>query len=181
MKAWTDLKSIAIPECMKHLEKDARGYPIPYNVTRDKKGKPDFRVIDPQKWGECVVYRRCALTGLPMGDDVAFVGGPMSMQSRLFTDAGMLPEAAEYAIQVCPFLAAPNFSYAEVRRGTLAGQKVTVDTNMSLTRPERFGLGITSGYQLSKHGEGLVIVAGLWKSVAFYIHGKKAVLNWHPT
>lgn len=180
MKAWTDLKSIATPECMQHLGKDARGYPIPYNVTRDKKGKPDFRVMDPVKWGDCVVYRKCALTGLPLGDDIAFVGGPMSMQSRLFADAGMLPEAAEYALQVCPFLAAPNFSYAEVGGGKLRGEAVRVDPAVSTTRPERFGLGITSSYQLAKNGEGVVILAGFWKSVVFYHHGKKAILNWSP-
>lgn len=181
MKAWTDLKSIALPKCMEHLERDERGYPIPFNVMRNRNGKPDFRVIDPQKWGECVIYRLCALTGLPIGDDVAFVGGPMSIQSRLFTDAGMLPAAAEYAIQVCPFLAAPSFSYATKANGMLAGEPVVVNPSVSTTRPERFGLGITSGYQLAKHGQGLVILAGLWKSVVFYHHGKKAELNWPPS
>lgn len=181
MKAWTDLQAISLPECMSHLEKDARGYPIPYSVTRRRDGTPDFRVIDPVKWGDCVTYRKCALTGLPLGSEFAFVGGPLSMQNRLFTDPAMLPEAAEYAIQVCPFLAAPSFSYAEPRGGKLAGEDVTVFKGMSTERPSVFAIGIATGYSLFKHGEGLVIQARMWKRVTYYKHGKKAELNWKST
>lgn len=181
MKAWTDLQAISIPECMQHLERDARGYPIPYNVTRNRKGKPDFRVIDPNKWNECVVFRKCALTGLPLGEEFAFVGGPQSMLHRLFTDAAMLPEAAEYAIQVCPFLAAPSFSYATVKNGKLGGEGVTVFEGMSTERPEVFAIGITRSYSLYRHGSGLVIQAGPWESLKRYRHGKPSQLNWKPT
>lgn len=172
MRTWKDLKSISIPDCMSHLPLDARGYPIPYSVLAKTNGTPDFRVIDQVKWVQCVVYRLCALTGHPLKDRMAFVGGPLSMQSRCFTDAAMLPEAAEYAIQVCPFLAAPKFGYAKMIAAE-TGTKLTVNNSMSLARPEKFGLGITTGYRtMLHHGEDM-IRADEFLSVEFWKEGVK--------
>lgn len=165
------MKSIAIPipACMEHLRLDARGYPIPFNVTIKPDGTPDFRVVDLVKWAKCVNEGLCALTGWQLGYAKAFIGGPRSIASRCFTDSAMLPEAARYAIQVCPFLAAPNFRYAE--KIEVAGHVVSKNENVSPDRPSVFGLGITHGYDVVQLGEDLVIRAKGFYHVEWWKNG----------
>ena len=112
MKPWKDVSTVLVPPAMQTLAVDARGYRIPYTATVGTDGKPDFRVVDTVKSRRCIVYRLCAVCGQPMGEQIAFVGGPRTMKNHLFFDTAMHEECAVYALQVCPFLAAPKFSYA---------------------------------------------------------------------
>lgn len=172
MKTWKDLKSIAVPDCMSHLPRDARGYPIPFTVAVGSDGKPDFRVIDLVKWGECVVYQKCGITGLPLkqSEFIAFVGGPLSITHRAFTDAGMLPEAARYALQVCPFLAAPKFAYAKAVP-QVKGSSTRHIEGTSVVRPEIFGMGLAREYTLARNGPEIIIVSGVFDRVEYWKDG----------
>jgi hypothetical protein len=66
---------------------------------------PDFKTTDPRKIQRCVTERRCGICGKTMDREVVFVGGPLSMVSRIFNDPAMHEECARYAYEVCPFLA----------------------------------------------------------------------------
>lgn len=172
MKAWTDLNLIAIPDCMKHLPLDSRGYPIPYFGATAPDGTPDFRVVDPDRWVECVTGRKCGITGLPLGYEMAFVGWPNSILGRTFTDAPMIPEAAEYALKACPFLAAPKFGYAAMSSVEKQGGAVRVNPEMSTTRPEVFGMGITRSYLILHHGNSFVLKAAQFRRISYWKHGR---------
>ena len=154
MKAWTDLKLISLPQCMEHLPTDPRGYPVP-NFATYRNGKYDFTEVDPAAYGNAIVYKRCHITGLALGKEIAFVGGPISIGNRAFSDAGMLPDAARYAMQACPFIAAPKFAYA-ARTAPKAGGHLSPD------RPKIFGLGVASSYRVESRGGQVIIFASEW-------------------
>ena len=177
-KPWRDLKSISLPASMQHLRLDARGYPIPF-IVDDGSEKPDFRVINHEKWKQCVVYRQCAMTGLPLGTDLAFIGGPLSIMNRVFTDPAMLPDAAEYAMQVCPFLAAPKFAYAQSIKAAAGYTLSDMSSTMSDKRPERFGLGITGSYRLVQVNGDTLINAAMFRTVRYWTQGEEIKeLSW---
>lgn len=173
MKAWTDLECIHAPERIKRLAKDGRGYPVPFFASV-LDGKADFRVMDPSKWRTCVEQRRCSICGEALDDEVAFVGGPVSIANHLFADAGMHPECATYALQACPFLAAPSFGYLNQHKAVDEGMAKNLDA-VNQARPVRFGLGRTRAYRLVRlgHGGDIVIQAAQFDSVEWWKHGAK--------
>src|SRR4051794_18777284 len=74
-----------LPQAMKGLRIDARGFPVPWFVSwvnaagqpvRDGQGEPDFRVINAEKIGRCVRGNLCWICGGPMGAFKTFVIGP---------------------------------------------------------------------------------------------------------
>lgn len=165
MKAWRDLSEVETPKRIQRLPCDARGYPIPANVLVTD-GVPDFRTIDPDKIVWAVQYKRCAICGEPLGSHVAFVGGPRSIKSRWFSDAPMHRDCAVYALQVCPFLAAPSFGYRKS-----VPEDATVNLLVSTERPEVFGLGITRGYEPAVHGGHLLLHAAPFESLSWWKGG----------
>lgn len=168
MKAWTDLLAIDMPPRVAALPRDARGYPIPYTVQRDETGKPDFRVVDPDKWMRAVRMRCCGICGETLGARIAFVGGPLAMANRLFTDLPMHRDCAIYALRVCPFIAAPKFAYSRaLPEGTVASD------NVSTERPEQFGLGITKSFKVVAVNREPVLRAGEFESIEWWRHGER--------
>lgn len=172
MKTWKDLNSVNTPDRVAALQKDERGYPIPHTVQWAN-GKPDFRVIDQVKWIDAVSSCKCGICGEKIEGQMAFTGGPLSIQNRLFTDLPMHKECAEYALQVCPFLAMPKFGYLDK-----AGYKmpVKVMSAVSNDRPDKFGLGMTDGFRVARighAGEDIAIWANEFTSVEWWINGER--------
>lgn len=174
MKPWRDLQSIAIPDLMKGLAKglakDVRGYPIPFTVKFGPDGLPDFRVVDENRWLEAVTERRCGICGGRLHGHVAFVGGPRSMRHSLFYDAAMHPGCARYAVQVCPFIAAPKFAYSRAEPNMPGVSIVTLET-ATTTRPDYFGLGITRGFTVVQNGPEPALKAYEWAGVEWWKEG----------
>lgn len=160
MKPWRDLQSIAIPDAMRRLKRDARGYPIPAVVMVGDDGKPDFRVNSVEKWMAFSLGRVCHMCGTSMaGRAVTFVGWPRSIRSRYFADGAMHHECAEYALQVCPFLAAPSFAYSRATP-EVAGATVVINEAMPTNRPAYFGHLIATKYAIHNvPGHGLLLNA----------------------
>jgi|TARA_Y100001934_G_C12387159_1_gene797226 hypothetical protein len=175
MKAWTNLALIPTPKRIKALPKDDRGYPVPFFASVIG-GKPDFRVIDPVKWRECVEQHRCSICGKGLGKRIAFVGGPRSIENRLFTDAPMHPECATYALQACPFMAAPKFGYHGDVAAVAAGEAKTISA-VTTQRPERFGLGLTKGFRFARlnGSNDIVLQAAVFDSVSWWAYGQKVI------
>lgn len=165
MKAWTDLTKIPLPLHMQRLPRDERGYPVPKFATWVG-GRPDFKQVNAQAWLECVRGDKCGICGNRLARFKALVGGPQSIDSRRFTDAPMHPQCAEYALRVCPFLAAPKFGYDKSQ---------PFSQHMSPDRPEKFGMGITSDVQLQWLPDNTpVLVAWPWISpVRWWCQGKR--------
>ncbi len=78
-------------------------YPVPYMFYwRD--GVPDFKVLDYEKIMRCAKLRLCGICAEKMGRQICFVGGPGSIQHRIFHDPPYHRSCAEYAFCVCPYL-----------------------------------------------------------------------------
>lgn len=178
MKAWLDLKTVAMPLHMKGLARDERGYPVPYNVAVGIDGKPAFKVQDVLKVSRCIHERRCAMCGKRIAGKVAFVGGPLSIANRLFTDPGMHADCATYALQVCPMLAAPRWGYARHTPQIPGMVPNMVDEQVSTERPERYGLGLCDGYELADVRGQTYIHAAPFESVQWWKNGQ--LLDEHP-
>ncbi|HBO2935215.1 TPA: hypothetical protein L4R50_000211 [Pseudomonas aeruginosa] len=167
MKAWTDLSAIQTPPRIAALPKDERGYPIFFTALIEPDGKPNYRVQDTRKCNRALSEGLCGMCGQKLGKMMAFVGGPISIKNRLFADLPMHESCAVYALQACPFIAAPKFSYQPT-----ANAGMGVNPLVSNARPERFGLGITNKMKLvTLHGQ-TVIKAGRFSRVQFWVSGK---------
>ena len=55
-----------LPDRMKALPVDKRGYPVPKFVEWID-GEPDFRVVSPSHMARCFRHHRCWICGEPLG------------------------------------------------------------------------------------------------------------------
>lgn len=105
------INNIPVPERMKYLGVDHRGYPKFYIAHRDDSGKCHFVVNDAARTFKCAVDDLCSLCGTKLRRGRWFVGGPLSaFISRSYFDPPMHFECMSYAMQVCPWLAIANYS-----------------------------------------------------------------------
>lgn len=163
-----DLSTVEMPARVAALPRDHRGYPIAASVEI-KDGVPaDFTITDPYVWMRFVQERRCGVCGQFLGAYKIFVGGALSIANRLFYDLGMHRDCAEYALRVCPYLAAPRFAH---RRSVPEG--TTVLKGASDKRPDVFGLGVTKSYLPVQAGEDVVVRAFPWvEPIVWWQHGQ---------
>jgi hypothetical protein len=167
MKAWTDLSAIHTPPRIAALPKDERGYPIFYTALVGPDGKANYRAQDTVKCNLALHEGLCGMCGQKLGKLMAFVGGPISIKNRLFADLPMHESCAVYALQACPFIAAPKFSYQHAVDADMG-----VNPLVSDARPERFGLGITNKMKLVTIQGQTVIKAGRFSRIQFWVSGK---------
>ena len=109
---WRD---VPIPERMQKLDRDKRGLPIPFLVVRDAaRGTPHFTIIDSLKHARtrCLSEDRCAICGDRLLRGRWFLGGSLSAfhPQGCYIDPATHDECIHYALQVCPYIAAPNYS-----------------------------------------------------------------------
>jgi hypothetical protein len=134
---------IAIPERMRHLKIDARGYPIPSMVLIDSAGRPHFAINDEAKRQRMIREELCSICGTKLFRGRWFVGGALSAfhPHGAFLDPPMHAECSRFALQVCPYLAAPRYSAeigiakAKAHANALTDSMVLVDRTMMPGRP----------------------------------------------
>lgn len=107
---------VPIPERMKHLDRDKRGYPYPVNLLEDASGVKHFTINDEHMRQRLLTERRCAICGDVMGDVMWMPGGPLSAlhPQGWYIDTPLHHECMTYAMQVCPYLGMPNFKKVNV-------------------------------------------------------------------
>lgn len=155
MKAWTDLSKIEMPERIKALPTDERGYPKPF-VAAVINGKHDFRVLGDNVL-HCAQGHRRGICGQRITGLFSFVGGFNCAEQHLYTDPWMHYECARYAVQVCPFLAAPKFEYSRHLQPGVERLDVVSDTRSGINY-----VGTTSKVRAVIVKEGLFFQAGGW-------------------
>lgn len=137
--------NVPMPWRIARLERDARGYPIPWNVERLNDGSPIFVANNAVQHRTAIKKKLCPTCGLKLDSWKWFVGGPLSAfhAKGAYFDLPMHLECATYALQVCPWLAAPRYM-ARVDR-ILAKQavlredhKIGIDDTQIPDRPELF-------------------------------------------
>ena len=146
---------LPVPARMLGLPRDARGYVIPVNVQRDPAGRPHFTVNDAAKSLALSLDKRCGICGQELERDTWFVGGPLSalhVNGRYF-DGPVHGDCGRYALQVCPWLAAPRYARRIEDRTVPEELRPAVmhDPTMMPDRPEVFVIARTRGYALLGH------------------------------
>lgn len=103
--------NVPIPDRMKHLPKDPRGYPIPSNVLVDNKGKAHFAINDHEVREHHIKNELCPICAGKLLRGRWLVGGPASAFHEMggYLDPPMHDECCHYALKVCPYLAAPSY------------------------------------------------------------------------
>lgn len=142
-----------LPPRMRGLPVDHRGYPIPWFVARIN-GKPDFRVIDPLKFGDAIMWKRCWICGELLGRFKTFVFGPASAITRYSSEPPSHPDCARFAAQHCPFCANPS---AQHRTKSLPTETV-VNELVAPHNPGLFCCWTTQEYECFKHGSNDILI-----------------------
>jgi hypothetical protein len=147
------LLDVPIPRRMNALGRDSRGYPIPFNVKRDRQGQPHFAVTDELRQIVALKDQRCSICGTRIQKAMWFFGGPRSAfhPAGGYLDPAMHHECMQYAAQVCPYLAVPRYlSRVAESRVSLAGleDEILIDPTVEDGRPAFFVAVSTNRYRM---------------------------------
>lgn len=151
---------VPIPERMRHLPRDRRGYPVPV-IVAVKDGKPAFSVNDVDVTHQMVAEDRCSICGTKLFRGRWLVGGCLSALAEhgKFADAPVHDECVHYALKACPYLAAPNWKTPIGRlqhaQMGLTGMAFDIDVTDS-ARPEAFIAVMASKIAIEGRGFGVV-------------------------
>ncbi|MEY9184740.1 hypothetical protein ABIG06_006288 [Bradyrhizobium sp. USDA 326] len=161
------IKVFDLPDKMRRLPIDDRGFPIPKFVPYVN-GKPEFRGMDGEHLRTCVRLKRCWLCGAPLGVNMTFVIGPMCMVNR--NSAEPPCHRATYAAQACPFLSQPRMRRNEKdlpEDTTVAG--IAIKRNPGVTL-----LWTTKSYRVINTKTGPLFTIGEPVEVQFFCESRKA-------
>lgn len=156
-----------VPDFLTHLPFDQRrGLPVPYMNQAYPDGpdgpmRPDFTAIYGPAVMRCVRQRLCGICGKDLGYWAAFVGGPGSAASRLYSDPPFHPGCARYALTVCPHIVLPHHRRASAERvGRDAGlsHDVSAPKNMSTARAQAWVVGITRSFAIHYDRSGYPVI-----------------------
>lgn len=155
--AW---KKVPLPERMRNLPTDHRGYPIPANIFKDDAGVYHFIINDEVKRQEQIYLQHCAICDGDLGGEFWFVGGPMSAlhPQGAYIDTAQHYECVTYALKVCPYLATRPYKRPEPEKvvGRVApapNQQLFVDPTMIPGQPEVFILVMSNSFEVIEHGQ----------------------------
>jgi hypothetical protein len=102
-----------IPERMKHLPIDERGYPVPWFVHVKEDGIPEFRMMNFSKFVRAIREKLCWVCGHRLGVHQSFVLGPMCTITRTTQEPPSHLDCAQWSAKACPFLTNPNMKRRE--------------------------------------------------------------------
>lgn len=147
--------SVPMPPRIARLDRDKRGYPIPWNVLRGKDDAAIFTVNDDRKAWRAIRERLCPICGERLGRWLWFVGGPRSAfdPHGWYLDLPAHEECAEYALATCPYLAAPNYSKrVDVADPSMLPPeaKILLDETMISDRPAVFVMVTGCGIEFQR-------------------------------
>lgn len=150
--------AVAIPARMAQLPRDRRGYPIPAVVFRTNAGEPIFTVNDTLTRARLIAADACHICGQKLLRGRWFAGGPGSAfhPDGAYLDGPMHKECVEYALAVCPYLAAPAYvggrtEAAATRRAQGSGL-VFIDPTVDNARPALFVAVMASAAKRTANG-----------------------------
>lgn len=161
-----------LPRRMRKLPKNEGGYVIPWFVGYVD-GKPDFRVIGPDKIVEATKFKLCWLCGEPMGVFKAFVIGPMCAVNLTSSEPPSHLDCGTYAAIVCPFLSNPD----RPRRLNNLPEDKREPAGISLDRNPKVALvWVTTSYKLirAEGGAGFLFRIGPPESCFWFSRGRTA-------
>lgn len=155
-------KTIPIPPRLQKLERDPRGYIIPFIVLRNpNNGEAFFQVNDDYKVEYAIAKDCCAVCGQKMDGDKWLVGGPLSAfhAQGCYIDTPTHQECLHYALKVCPYLAVPNYKknldlMDVIKRKDLPDHMVYSDPTLDDIRVPFFVAVHVRSFTVSRKGPG---------------------------
>ena len=147
-----------------------KGYPVPWFVEWVD-GKPEFRLMDPAKWGRAIRHRLCWLCGEALGANMTFVSGPMCGVNRTSAEPPSHHDCATYAAKACPFLTLPK----ALRRDAGLPDEVRSVGGIGIARnPGVAMLWTTREFHVARVDNGYIIKMGEPIRVEWYAQGRAA-------
>ena len=174
---------ITLPEMhprIARLPKDERGYPVPWFVQWFKdgepcktgEGKPDFRVIAPDKMVKAYKNDRCWICGATIvGHAKVFAIGPMCVVNRTTSEPPSHRYCAEFAAKACPFLIHPRQKRNAKAMTELAGAPAGIHLDRN---PGAVALYQTGTYKPFRAGDGVLFQLGKPIRVDWWAEGRQA-------
>jgi hypothetical protein len=108
-----------VPDFMRDLPVDPRGFPVPWFTPWDgAKQQWNFQAITPGRMAKAVRERRCWICGKKLFVNLAFTIGPMCAINRTTSEPPSHCECAEFAAKACPFLTRPRMRRAPMPEDT---------------------------------------------------------------
>jgi hypothetical protein len=163
-----------LPERMRSLPMDERGYPVPWFVAWVD-GKPEFRAMDTKKFIRALREKLCWVCGHRLGVNVCFVAGPMCGINRTNSEPPSHLDCARWSAVNCPFLSKPRMVRREDDVMDNAGFREKA-AGLAITRnPGVAMLWITRQYEVFNDGTGKPLLQmGEPESVEWYASGRIA-------
>lgn len=121
-----------IPAQLQHLQKDKRGFPIPYVVLIDKDGQPHFKVNDTSKSRQCGNDKICHICGKKLNGEFWFIGGQVSAfhPQGAFNDGAVHKVCGIFALQVCPYMAYSQYKGMDMKGIERLAEKLKGNTDI---------------------------------------------------
>jgi hypothetical protein len=180
----TDWRTVPVPARMKALPLDPRGYPIFAMAFRDNTGRAHFTVNDGAVRLRMIREDRCSICNGTLLRGRWFIGGDRSAfdPRGAYIDPPMHSECAHYALQVCPYLAAP--AYASLIHGRtvpddaslMVVDQTAIDSpeTSDEVRPHLFVAVLTRGQRfMPTPAGGLLLAARPYIAVEYWQHGRQ--------
>lgn len=171
---------IDMPDSMKALPLDKRGFPVPKFVQWFD-GEPDFRVVNGEHFLACIQKKLCWICGGGLGSRYFFVVGPMCGVNRISSEPPSHRGCAEFAAKNCPFLVRPmakrNDKGMPGGAGALKHDSLLPPAGIHLDRnPGACIVWETGGYTLVEDGNGgvLINIGEPGKDTSFWREGRRA-------
>ena len=163
-----------LPDKLKHLPIDERGYPVPWFVDWVD-GKPEFRAMDGRKFRDAIKKRLCWVCGDPLGVNLAFLAGPMCGINRTSAEPPSHYICAAWSARNCPFLNNPRAVRREDERINNA-KAVEEGSGCPIRRnPGVAMVWICRSYEIWNDGRGgALITMGEPDRVEWYCEGRTA-------
>jgi hypothetical protein len=159
-----------IPERIAELPRDDADRPVPWFVAWID-GKPDFRIVDPEKITLAIKEKRCWVCGKPLGKYMAFLLGPMCVINRLNSEPPSHLVCAQFSARVCPFLTTPRMHRRE--RG-LPEEGVMPPGIAIMRNPGAVAVWVTTSYRPFRVDKGLLFRVGPPVGLFWYCEGREA-------
>jgi hypothetical protein len=174
-----------LPEKMRRLPVDERGYPVPWFVAwldEDRnevsvgEGKPDFRILRPSAIPEALKYEQCWVCGGKLGRYRSFVIGPMCMVNMTNAEPPSHRECADWSARACPFLSRPHMRRRENDLEENAYDKMPGE---ALLRNPGVGVVWTSpwAYHIKRVENGILFDLPEPSDVDFYTEGRRSMVQ----
>lgn len=162
-----------LPERMKHLPVDKRGYVVPWFVAwpNGPQGEPEFRAMDGEKFIKAVREKRCWVCGEPLGRNMVFVIGPMCGVNRVSSEPPSHLECARWSVRNGQFMALRQIK----RREDEFTESCPVAGHSIKRNPGVCALWCTREYRPFRDGKGGVLIQiGEPFSIEWFAHGRAA-------